>query len=147
MNHARISHGSVNYYDVDTNKILRSMKPREAEYLEPRVVYVNKYRTVSLQSIQQSSFEKIEATCCEFYKMTRERVRTRTRKQEVVDVRQTIMFICTKMTNLSLGRIGEFCGGFNHTSVLHSRNVIQGYIDINDEIGLNVLKIMDVLNA
>lgn len=64
-------------------------------------------------------------TCtCNYFHVKKEDVFTKSRKQNIVQVRQIAMYLTQKHTSLSSSRIGQLIGNRNHATVLHScRNV------------------------
>jgi len=60
-------------------------------------------------------------------------LKTRRRTKNIVLPRQVAMYISRELTDLSLPEIGEFFGGKDHTTVLHSYNKIKNNVG-KDEI-------------
>lgn len=58
-------------------------------------------------------------------------LKTIRRNKNIVIPRQIAMFLCRDLTDLSLPEIGNYFGGKDHTTVLHSYNKIKGAL-IND---------------
>lgn len=58
----------------------------------------------------------------------------KSRKRIYREPRQVSMFLLNRLTSLSLKQIGEmFGGGYDHTTVIHSRTQIQDYIDTEED--------------
>lgn len=64
------------------------------------------------------------------------------RKAEIVVWRHIGMYIMYRLNSFTLSEIGKYWGNRNHTSILHAKQSIQGYIDINDSF---VVKKLDSL--
>lgn len=84
---------------------------------------------------------------CELYGVEKMRLAQKTRKREVVLVRQIVMHI---MKNVKSGRaeitlkwIGEKFGGFDHTTVIHSCNAVDNSLQTDDEYRRMYDKILD----
>lgn len=58
-------------------------------------------------------------TVCAYYKMTRLRLMSKSRRREVVDARKIVCKLLKEHTVLTLKSIGEFFGQ-DHTTVLHA---------------------------
>lgn len=69
---------------------------------------------------------------CDYYDIEKTELMGNKRPQEVVNARQIGMYILRKKTSLSLSKIAQV---FNrdHTTVIHSINKINGYLDIKDK--------------
>ena len=57
----------------------------------------------------------------------------KTRKREVLQVRQSCHYLIKKFTKLSLGSIGKLIGNLNYATVLHSCNTINNLL-LTDKI-------------
>lgn len=78
-----------------------------------------------------------------YFGITMERMKSKTRKREVVYARQICMyFICAK-TNISLKTIGELFGERDHTTVIHSRDNIKNLIDVDFKVQLDIQTLLD----
>jgi chromosomal replication initiator protein len=62
-------------------------------------------------------------------------LKTRRRNKTIVLPRQVAMYLSRELTELSLPEIGQFFGGKDHTTVLHSYNKIKE--EINKDLGLH----------
>jgi chromosomal replication initiator protein len=69
--------------------------------------------------------EKIINVVAEFFHVTPEALRSKSRKKELVFVRMMAMTLMTELTSLSLKAIGESFGGRDHSTVIHARDTIQ----------------------
>lgn len=62
---------------------------------------------------------------CDFYKVDENKLRDKTRKQEIVLARQIAMYLSKEMTKSSLKTIGLHFGGRDHSTVIHACNTIE----------------------
>jgi chromosomal replication initiator protein len=62
----------------------------------------------------------------------------KTRKHEIVLARQVAMYLAKQLTNLSLKSIGSYFGGRDHTTVLHSIQMIENYFDTDQTVTQSV---------
>lgn len=65
---------------------------------------------------------------CKFYDVTQRQVESKSRKRKYVAARQMICYILSMETRLSLVEIGRLLGGRDHTTIIHSREVISGQL-------------------
>jgi chromosomal replication initiator protein len=49
----------------------------------------------------------------------------KSRKKEIVEARQTAMFLCRSLLDASLSSVGLFFGGRDHTTVMHAIKTIE----------------------
>lgn len=72
-------------------------------------------------------------------------LKTRRRNKNIVLPRQVAMYISRDLTDLSLPEIGEYFGGKDHTTVLHSCNKIKEQIKINELLKTRVERIIQLI--
>jgi len=71
----------------------------------------------------------IQRCVAEEFGVSLQDLKTRRRNKNIVLPRQVAMYLCRELTELSLPEIGDFFGGKDHTTVLHSYNKIKGGLD------------------
>ena len=62
---------------------------------------------------------------CRYYDVDEEQVRGQGRKRDLMEARQTAMYLIRRMTNPSLNDIGKEFGDRDHTTVLHSLDQVE----------------------
>jgi chromosomal replication initiator protein len=67
----------------------------------------------------------IQKVVAEYFKVTPELLKAKTRKKEVVEARQIAMYFAKRYTNLSLKSIGYHFGGRDHSTVIHAITTIE----------------------
>jgi len=72
-------------------------------------------------------------------------LKTKRRNKTIVLPRQIAMYLSRELTELSLPEIGEFFGGKDHTTVLHSYNKIKEAVHANPLIQEKVARIMHII--
>lgn len=77
------------------------------------------------QSRKGQSLDSIMTAVCEKYHVKARDIVSKSRKKELVAVRQLTMFLTHKYTNLSYSQIGRSIGGRDHSTVLHSCDMIE----------------------
>ena len=73
----------------------------------------------------------IQKTVSEFFKISVEDLKAKTRKKEVVIARQAAMFFAKAYTNHSLKTIGAYFGGRDHSTVIHAVQSMEDMMDTN----------------
>jgi len=74
----------------------------------------------------QISIDVIQNCVCEYFNIETNKVREKTRKQEIVEARQVAMYLSKKYTKSSLKTIGLQFGGRDHSTVIHAITTIEG---------------------
>lgn len=69
--------------------------------------------------------DDITRIVCEFLSLSENKIREKTRKKEVVFARQIAMYLSKEFTSNSLKTIGLYFGGKDHSTVIHSCNLIE----------------------
>ena len=74
---------------------------------------------------RQLTTESIQEYVCDYYGFSSNRLREKTRKQEVVEARQVAMYLSKKYTKSSLKTIGLHFGGRDHSTVIHAVSTVE----------------------
>jgi len=77
------------------------------------------------------SVDYIQKSVAEFFKLSVDQLKARTRKKEIVTARQISMYFSKEYTDLSLKSIGYHFGGRDHTTVLHALQVVSDQYETN----------------
>ncbi|MCH8485500.1 MAG: chromosomal replication initiator protein DnaA [Candidatus Cyclonatronum sp.] len=80
------------------------------------------------ETTKQVTVENIQALVCDFFGIDTNKVREKTRKQEIVEARQIAMYLSKKLTKSSLKSIGLQFGGRDHSTVIHAITTIEDRI-------------------
>ena len=83
---------------------------------------VDKYVKSTAKEI---SIEYIQKIVCDYFGIPVEAINAKTRKREIVQVRQISMYFAKKYTHLPLSVIGAYCGNKDHATVLHACRTIR----------------------
>jgi chromosomal replication initiator protein len=70
----------------------------------------------------------------------------KSRKKEIVEARQTAMFLCRHILESSLSSVGLYFGGRDHTTVMHAIKTIEKKKVIKKNIGENIAQITQELS-
>ena len=84
------------------------------------------------------TIEEIVAKVCEHYKMDETVLHTKSRKREIVQVRQVAMFLAKKHTDISTSKIGHLIGNRDHATVLHACKIVKDLVEVDKEIKADI---------
>ncbi|MDR1454478.1 MAG: chromosomal replication initiator protein DnaA [Tannerella sp.] len=88
-------------------------------------------QTVSAKPAESLSIEKIKKVVCDFFHLEQELIHSPSRKREIVQARQIVMYLAKEYMHMSLSHIGKIVGGKNHATVLYAYNTVKDQIEIN----------------
>ena len=77
------------------------------------------------------SVEDILDKVCDHYQIDISAVFTKTRKREIVQVRQIAMYLAKKHTEASSAKIGQLIGKRDHATVLHACKMVEGQLHVD----------------
>lgn len=66
------------------------------------------------------SMDYLHKIVTEHFNISLESIKSKTRKKEIVIARQVAMYLAKQYTNHSLKSIGDYCGGRDHSTVIHA---------------------------
>ncbi|MCH8902562.1 MAG: chromosomal replication initiator protein DnaA, partial [Bacteroidetes bacterium] len=118
-----LAHSSLNKSEVDLNLAKKIVK--------------NFVKNIS----REISIDFIQKIICEYFKVPAELLKDKTRKREVVQARQLSMYLTKNLTKNSLKVIGQYFGGRDHSTVIHSCQAIQNLMDTDKKFKESVVEI------
>jgi chromosomal replication initiator protein len=68
----------------------------------------------------EMSIEYLQKVVTEHFNIPLESIKSKTRKKEIVIARQVAMYLAKQYTKHSLKSIGQYCGGRDHSTVIHA---------------------------
>lgn len=83
-------------------------------------------------TLKKTIYSDIVNATCEYFGLTRESLASRTRFRDIVYPRQCAIYLICMNTKISLKQIGCLMGMIDHTTVMHSREVIKRRLAVND---------------
>ena len=95
-------------------------------------------------SKKQITFEMIVETVCGFYNVNTDAVYGKTRKREISDARQMVMYLAKELTSLSSTNIGVRLSR-DHATVLHSCRTVKERISVDKKLQEDVEQIQNEL--
>lgn len=80
----------------------------------------------------------IQKTVSEYFEVTVEALKAKTRKKEIVTARQVAMYFAKEFTSHSLKSIGYHFGGRDHSTVIHSVQTVSDLIDTDKKFKASI---------
>ncbi len=87
------------------------------------------------------TIEEIIAKVCEHYKMDESVLHTKSRKREIVQVRQIAMYLAKKHTDISTSKIGHLIGNRDHATVLHACKIVKDLAGVDKVVKSDIEEI------
>lgn len=78
---------------------------------------------------REISIDYIQKVICDYFNMSMESMKSKTRKREIVQARQIAMYFAKNLTKSSLATIGSVIGGKDHATVLHACKTVNNLMD------------------
>jgi chromosomal replication initiator protein len=75
------------------------------------------------------------------FNLTHEELNSRRRTQNIVFPRQIAMYLCRKLMDVSLPDVGNFFGGRDHTTVIHSCEKIAAELEYDEKLRVTVAEL------
>jgi chromosomal replication initiator protein len=82
---------------------------------------------------REVSIEFIQKAVCEYFEVPIEKLKEKTRKRNIVQARQLSMYLAKNYTKNSLKVIGKHFGGRDHSTVIHSCQMVQNLMDTDTD--------------
>ncbi len=86
----------------------------------PTLLEVKNLLKNSIKQKKTASVKEVVKTIADFYSVDEASIYEKTRRKEIVKVRQIVMFVLREDFNVSYPLIGQKLGGKDHTTVIHS---------------------------
>lgn len=77
------------------------------------------------------TIEDIIDKVCKHFDIDPSTIHSKSRKREVVQVRQLAMYLSKKHTDSSSSKIGQLVGNRDHATVLHACKIVKGQVDVD----------------
>lgn len=92
------------------------------------------------QSRKELTLDSILAAVCDKYHVKARDLIGKSRKRELVILRQLVMFLAKKYTSMSVTQIGRDMGGRDHSTVLHSCDMVERRLASDKDYRLEIEK-------
>ena len=83
------------------------------------------------REIKPITIESIITKVCDYYNIDEQSIQTKSRKHEIVQVRQISMYLAKKYLDYSTSKIGAYIGKRDHATVLHACNMVRDQIQVD----------------
>lgn len=88
-------------------------------------------KAVKCAEVKPITVNDIIDKVCSHYKIDASAIHTKTRKREVVQVRQVAMYLAKKHTDTSSSKIGQLIGNKDHATVLHACKIVKDQVEVD----------------
>ncbi|MEG2322417.1 MAG: chromosomal replication initiator protein DnaA [Bacilli bacterium] len=95
--------------------------------------------------LSKNKIEQVQQLIAHTYNITVDDLKSKKRTNDITIPRQICMYICRVYLNESLSKIGADFGGKDHTTVMHAVNKIKKEIEKDDNINIDINKIINQL--
>jgi chromosomal replication initiator protein len=140
LNNFYISDEIINFLSVSVQGNIREIEGLFnsimcQSQLKNRELTITEVRNLTKNSFKQKrniSSKEVVKIVSDFYNLDEDCIYKKSRRREVVQPRQLIMYILRKDFNISYPTIGEDLGGRDHTTVIHSFEKIKEVLKTNN---------------
>lgn len=98
------------------------------------------------QVTHEISIEFIQKIVGDYYRVSIDALKGKTRKRAVVQARQICMFLAKQFTENSLKTIGQHFGGRDHSTVIHACQAVLNLMETDKDFHTEVLELQKQLN-
>ncbi|HAI75694.1 MAG TPA: chromosomal replication initiator protein DnaA [Microscillaceae bacterium] len=102
-------------------------------------------QTVQASDNKEISIDEIQKNVSDYFNVTIEEMKSKTRTKEIVLARQVAMYFAKELTGFTLKAIGYHFGGRDHTTVLHALECINDYILEKREMKVHIDNLRQLL--
>lgn len=106
-----------------------SLNKKEIDLELAKKIIKNFVKSIS----REVSIEFIQKAVCEYFEVPIEKLKEKTRKRNIVQARQLSMYLAKNYTKNSLKVIGKHFGGRDHSTVIHSCQMVQNLMDTDTD--------------
>ena len=103
-------------------------------------------KAVRCAEVKPITVDFIIEKVCEHYKVDASVIHTKTRKREVVQVRQVAMYLAKKHTDTSSSKIGKLIGNKDHATVLHACKIVKDQVEVDKQFKAEIEEIESILH-
>lgn len=123
--------GNIRELEGSLNTVIcqTQLKNRFPTLLETKNLLKN-----SIKQKKNASVKEVVKTIADFYGIEENTIYEKTRRKEIVKVRQVVMYVLREDFNVSYPHIGQKLGGKDHTTVIHSCLKIKN--DVKNDMAL-----------
>jgi chromosomal replication initiator protein len=89
----------------------------------------------------EMSMDYLHKIVTEHFNVSLESIKSKTRKKEIVIARQVAMYLAKQYTNHSLKSIGQYCGGRDHSTVIHAIQAVNDMLHTEHQFKVSLEEI------
>lgn len=115
-------------------------QPLDADFTEKELDQIYTQQPI-ISSVKTSSLQSILQETAKYFGIEEQKIRGKTRKQNIVLARQVAMYLMREHTEASFNQVGEEFGGRDHTTVMHGVDKIKNLLSYQGDIREAVEKI------
>ena len=86
------------------------------------------------RSIYKNDVQRIQRAVCDYYKISIEQMKGKSRNNDVNFPRQIAIYLCRELTTESFPKIGSYFGGRNHSTIISADKKIRKELNTNDDL-------------
>ncbi len=94
----------------------------------------------------QMNHKEVIRKICEYYEIDQQLITTKSRKSNIVETRQMIMYVLREMMDIPFSSIGQTLGGKDHTTVMHACEKVKSKIEKAGKCASDFERIKKTLN-
>ncbi len=98
-------------------------------------------KTVECAESKPITINEIIEKVCAYFNVEPSAIHSKTRKREVVQVRQVAMYLSKKHTDTSLSKIGQLIGNRDHATVLHACKIVKDQVEVDKSFNAELQEI------
>lgn len=99
-------------------------------------------RIAHIRAAPQCEYDKVFNFLCEYFGRDKEKVLSKSRKADLVYIRQIFCYACHTYFKSTLKAIGNYLNGRDHTTILHNVRTLEGLMETELETRLQVQLIL-----
>lgn len=92
---------------------------------------------------EEVGIEMIEEKVSEYFSVSADQLKAKTRKKEIVIARQVAMYFAKEYTDFSLKSIGEYFGGRDHSTVIHAIQAVNDLIETDNRFKTSIQELQN----
>lgn len=140
----------INYIAENVNESVRDLEGIVISMMAHSTIY-NKdidldlaqriIRKVVKSETKVITIDNIIDVVCKHFGIDTTAIHTKSRKREIVQVRQIAMYLAKKHTDSSSSKIGQLIGGKDHATVLHACKIVRDQCDVDKSLKADIQSI------
>jgi chromosomal replication initiator protein len=101
--------------------------------------------SIEISTVPRMDMQGLMESMCVYYDISPEDILGTSRKRNIVRARQLLMYLAKEELDWTYERIGEFCGGKNHATVIHAIKTMKKLIRSDEYLKADYVKLKEGL--